>query len=275
MNTEMGGHDTETLGIFTINVPHILDKIFFYLDYESYKKCYKVNSTWYELLTSDSYQKKAKAVFCEDIWEDEDKLWSAATYGNISGVKSLLHPLVDVNCVRGSYIKSTPLIEAARSSKFGHNIVVQMLLDKGANPNKEDENGLAPLQYGLAACSVNKNLTTVKALLDAGADPNVGWHSLWYTVFFGNKVRNDVVKVLLDAGADPNKRDETGDTPLHTAAKYSYKDVIKVLLDGGADPYVANNDGNTPLDIARQQGPHTWFYFIALATSQSRHAVAS
>ena len=65
MNTEMEGRDKETLGLFPRNVPHIIEKIFFYLDYESYKKCHEVNSTWFELLTSDSYQKKAKAVFRE------------------------------------------------------------------------------------------------------------------------------------------------------------------------------------------------------------------
>ena len=233
MNTDMDGHNKVTLGLFPRNVPHVLEKIFFYLDYESYKKCHSVNSTWHELLTSDSYQKKAKAVFHEGIWKEEDKLWSAAKDGNVSEVKRLLTHLVDVNCVRGKHIKSTPLIEAAVR---GHKIVTQMLLDKGANPNKGNMFGLTPLHYAAG----KKSVITVKLLLEGGAVPNqgdnMGRASLWYAV--GNK---DVIKVLLDAGADPNKRDRLGSTPLHRATRYSNKNVIQLLLDAGADLYTANN----------------------------------
>ena len=55
------------------NVPHILEKIFFSLDYGSYMKCINVNSAWNKLLTSDSYQRKARCVFYKDILSKLDE----------------------------------------------------------------------------------------------------------------------------------------------------------------------------------------------------------
>ena len=59
MTTQVEGHKAKTLGLFTRDVAHILEKIFFFLDSNSYKK--QVNSTWHELLASDSYR-KTKAI---------------------------------------------------------------------------------------------------------------------------------------------------------------------------------------------------------------------
>ena len=49
--------------LFTRNVPHILENIFFSLDYESFKTCMEVNKGWHELLTSRFYNKKALLLF--------------------------------------------------------------------------------------------------------------------------------------------------------------------------------------------------------------------
>ena len=45
--------------MFTKSVPHILEKIFFSLDYESFMACGKVCLAWKELHSSESYQQKA------------------------------------------------------------------------------------------------------------------------------------------------------------------------------------------------------------------------
>ena len=66
--------------LFVLNVPHILEKIFFYMDYESFKKCLEVSMNWNELLTSHSYQTKLRVTFHNEIIEDGSKLWCAAIY---------------------------------------------------------------------------------------------------------------------------------------------------------------------------------------------------
>ena len=121
--------------LFEMNLPHILEKIFGHLDYESYKKCYEVNSAWHELLTSDPYLRRAKAVFREGILGDEKKLQDAIKGGDMDEIKRLLsYQLVDVNKTGNDEFGLAPLHDAALG---GHADVVQMLIDRGAEPNKE------------------------------------------------------------------------------------------------------------------------------------------
>ena len=58
------------------NVPHILEDIFFSVDYDSFKKCLEVSKSWNDLLTSESFLRRGKSVFCEEI---QDELLLAAT----------------------------------------------------------------------------------------------------------------------------------------------------------------------------------------------------
>ena len=55
--------------LFRKNVPHILEKIFLYLDYESYKSCLMVNKRWNQFLTSDSFKRIGKSTFDWWLWD--------------------------------------------------------------------------------------------------------------------------------------------------------------------------------------------------------------
>ena len=88
--------------LFSRNVPHILEKIYFSLDYKSYLACFKVSKTWNQLLSSDFFQKKFRKLLIEK--EDNDKkLHEMSEEGNIDEVKRLLSSgrWIDVNCVGG------------------------------------------------------------------------------------------------------------------------------------------------------------------------------
>ena len=61
-------------------MPAIFGKIFFYLDYKSYKTCLEVSKAWENMLKSESYQRKGKSVFHIDIQKDETKLLHALLY---------------------------------------------------------------------------------------------------------------------------------------------------------------------------------------------------
>ena len=90
--------------LFFMNVPHILERIFFSLDYESYKTCMHVNTKWSKLLKSDAYQKKAKSVFQNEILEDHQRLWTAARSGNYSCARQLLsYEMLDINYIYTVY----------------------------------------------------------------------------------------------------------------------------------------------------------------------------
>ena len=90
--------------LFTRNVLRIHEKIFFSLDYASFRNCHQVCHSWKELLTSKSIHKKTKSVFLYDIVQEnhklnitekekkgnEDKLLSATREDNAENVVKLL-----------------------------------------------------------------------------------------------------------------------------------------------------------------------------------------
>ena len=81
--------------LFSKNVPHILDKIFLSLDYESYKDCLEVSNDWRGLLTSESYKTRGKSVYKEEILEDQIKLKVAAENNNTVEARRLLGTVVE------------------------------------------------------------------------------------------------------------------------------------------------------------------------------------
>ena len=53
--------------LFRRNVPHILEKIFFSLNYDSFKTCSEVCRAWNELMRSDSYEERRIELIIEKI----------------------------------------------------------------------------------------------------------------------------------------------------------------------------------------------------------------
>ena len=70
--------------------PHILEQIFLYLDYKSFKTYFKVCKAWREHITSELVQRKAKDIFSVEIEEDGKKLTLAAREGRITIIIGLL-----------------------------------------------------------------------------------------------------------------------------------------------------------------------------------------
>jgi cytohesin len=127
--------------------------------------------------------------------------------------------------------------ELVRASLQGDLATVQKLVESGADVNSTDEHGMGPLLTFTPA--------VVDYLLSKGADPNRQKNETGAPVLVGVAYMKNVecVRLLLAGGANPNAVTEsTGETPLHSALAKPDGDgsaalaVVKLLIEHGADP---------------------------------------
>lgn len=130
-------------------------------------------------------------------------------------VKLLLEKGADPDC-EDEY-GDTPLLCTVRDEDKE---MVKLLLEKGAYPNPENRHGQSPLSLAYE----NSDKETVKMLLKAllaihAADPDYEWSDggpLFLVVEHGDE---EMAKFLFEEGAEPDPEDCFGDTPLLIAAK--------------------------------------------------------
>ncbi|PQE24784.1 ankyrin repeat and SAM domain containing 6 protein [Rutstroemia sp. NJR-2017a BVV2] len=130
----------------------------------------------------------------------------------------------------------------------GHEAIVKLLLEKGAELETKSTSGQTPLSWAAG----NGNEAIVKLLLEKGAELEAkdSFYSrtplLWATGY-GHEV---VVKLLLEKGAEIETKSTSGRTPLLVAAEYGREAVVKLLLEKGAKLETKDLYGRTPLSLA-------------------------
>ncbi|HEX4824591.1 MAG TPA: ankyrin repeat domain-containing protein [Candidatus Polarisedimenticolaceae bacterium] len=133
----------------------------------------------------------------------------------------------------------------------------------------------------LGGAAAGGDLTAMKTLLDAGADPNAGGHFTISPLALAARTGHvDAIELLLARGADPHRGSGVNgwtpllhalhkgqmpaairlaatctapshelDQALFMAAGYAEAEAVQALLARGADPHYAK-DGETPLSVA-------------------------
>ena len=276
--------------LFTKNVPHIFEKIFLYLDYESYKNCLEVKQLK-DLQTSKRFKRLGKHLWNEEILEDERELHHISGEGYVEWVRDLLSTgMLNVDCYIGmsykrdwytGWMETTPLLNAVEK---GHPEIVKILLESGADPNKTvvDKWSRSPLDLALSKfldlgkprkqpmiASNNVYEDIIHLLVKSGADPckEDKYSNKKYQIFFESAFRKaahwglkDIVQLFITYGADPNKGssyqrpNSGGVTPLHECAAKGHIEVVQLLIDSGADPDPEDNECQTPLHLAARCG---------------------
>jgi ankyrin repeat protein len=152
--------------------------------------------------------------------------------------------------------------------------IVQMLLDKGANPNMElflrpSKSRGGPLTRGttpLIVAASSGDLEMIQLLLQHGAKADHMQSDLQTPVsaLAGARGAPDRMKAALDAlmaaGADPDVvavhhhlQRTRGGAPLHYAVRAGNIPMVEALVAAGADINIVDKDGLTPLDHAMQR----------------------
>ena len=123
----------------------------------------------------------------------------------------------------------TALMLAAEQA---NDILVKELIVRGAELNTMDDQGYS----ALAKAAKKGHLTTMKIIVNAGADVNVApeGRSLLMHVVADNNIL--LSQLLIAAGANVDYRDETGDTALKVARRNGYFDIDLMLVQAGARP---------------------------------------
>ncbi len=125
----------------------------------------------------------------------EVQLWMAAGAGDMTKVEKLLDAGVNPNCGQGR-----PLSSAAFGASQKTLEVMELLLEKGADPNLPDDMGRTPL-------------------MKLAMQPP-----------YGKGVVEEMIRLLLKTGADVNIRSKDGKTALQLAFEYhAPKPVVDLL----------------------------------------------
>ena len=160
----------------------------------------------------------------------------AAREGAIDSVQALIDLGADLNKVSGD--ESSAMMVAVQN---GHYKLATLLLEKGANPNLQNNKGWNALYLAVK----NRNLETgtvpvpnadqalpyIKALLEKKANPNL-------RLTANTEIRN---------GQRATWMNEPGATPFFRASMCGDVEVMRLLLKYGADPTLITNDNTTPL----------------------------
>ncbi len=196
--------------------------------------------------------KGGKVDEVRSILEREPSQLSARDANGVSAILlAIYHGKADVARVFVDLGAPLDIFEASALGKLDR---ISALLREGpSRVSAYSQDGFYPL--GLAAFF--GQLDAVRALIAAGADVHaVARNSFKVQPIHAAAASKNIaiVRAVLEAGADPNVPQQQGFVPLHEAGTSGNRELAELLVKHGADPHLANDAGKTSIDLAREKG---------------------
>ncbi|KAL2859852.1 ankyrin repeat domain-containing protein [Aspergillus lucknowensis] len=224
-----------------------------------------------EKLVSKLFQDETKAFVTWIRLHDMDRPWNMHVdynrpiadmalplyYAGLLGLECVLNSILPIgtknaassNTVNAQGGRFGNALQAA--SREGHENLVQMLLDRGANINTQGG------EYGnaLQAASREGHEKVVQILLDQGADINAQGG------YYGNALQaasreghENLVQMLLVRGANINAQGGEYGNALQVASREGHENLVQVLLDQGANINAQGGYYGNALQAASREG---------------------
>jgi ankyrin repeat protein len=177
------------------------------------------------------------------------QLYDAAAQGNTAEVTRLLAAGASPDTFHDYNDGATAIVRACEG---GHTVIVQALLDSGANVESEDQWGNTTLKTAV----MTGHIATALVLLDAGADIDAkdwvdGDTALTWASDHGHTA---TVQILLDAGADVDAKDSQDSTAIDLARSEGHSDVVALLEAAQCKADCAVPVAEAPLGAASAAG---------------------
>lgn len=192
----------------------------------------------------------AQGLGGQDLHPDA-RLLEKAKAGDIKAVKEMLRDGVDPNTPPGPNDNGMSALMYA--SRYGHDEIVKLLIDAGANVNATSTTGSTPLMFA----AYGGNVQTVREILNKGdvnTDVQVP-NGMTALILAINEGHTEVIKLLSKKGNAPRLR--TGHslkTPLMKAVSKGSLEVVNALLESNPNLEARDRNGQSALMHAIQKG---------------------
>ena len=173
-------------------------------------------------------------------------LMIAALHGRLQAVQYLLEKGADPSLHSNS---GWNLLHCA--SQGDNSYIIELMLSHVPSIDSRNNEGVTALMIAAA----QGNLQAVQCLLEKGADPslqdNDGWNLLHHASLGGHPV---IIKLMLSHVPSIDSRNNKGVTALMTAAGHGRLLAVQCLLKKGADPSLVSKSGRSWLHYASLSG---------------------
>ncbi|GBG28216.1 Ankyrin repeat domain-containing protein 2 [Hondaea fermentalgiana] len=216
---------------------------------------------WRELVERTRFDVKKTAQKCADYvrqflsgefgepsYSEKRNFIFAAYQGDFHACKLYALKFGEVEGALDCQIEVDGKTALACASEKGHQRIVQLLVNRGADPDVRDRYGCTALHYACEAAEFECVELLLEAQADVDARNRFNVRPLMKAAEAGDP---DIVDLLLEFAATPSHRDKLEKwTALHYAAKSGDTDCILSLLKAGCEYSKASSTGQTAQDIA-------------------------